>query len=260
MRPWVANTVLKLVALFLATVLWFVVSAPRRERMSERAFSVPLSLIALPPSMVITTPVPTNVSVRLRGRGADLRALSSQALEVTVEMSWAQPGDAVITLTPRAIAVPPEVEVVSLEPNKVQFRVEALRQRSLPIRAFLVGQPPSGYFVGDPTLEPPRALVSGPESQLRKMREVATERIIMTGRTETFVQDVPVVSDSPHVRLVSPLTTQVTVPVIAEVGPALPSDAATDIDSVNNDTAATSPATTSQEATPEEEPRRRKKP
>jgi YbbR domain-containing protein len=258
-RPWVANTVLKLVALFLAIVLWFFVSAPRRERVSERAFSVPLSLIALPPSMVITTPVPTNVSVRLRGRGADLRALSSQALEVTVEMSWAQPGDAVITLTPRAIAVPPEVEVLSLEPNKVQFRVEALRQRSLPIRAFLVGQPPAGYFVGDPTVEPPRALVSGPESQLRKMREVATERIIMTGRTETFVQDVPLVSDSAHVRLVSPLTTQVTVPVIAEVGPSLPSTA-TDVITETVEADTPTPATTSQEAIPEEEPRRRKRP
>jgi YbbR domain-containing protein len=253
MRPWIANTILKLVALFLAIVLWFVVSAPRRERMSERAFSVPLSLIAIPRSVVITTPVPTNVSVRLRGRGADLRALSSQTLEVTVDMSWAQPGEAVITLTPRLIAIPPEVEVVSIDPNKVQFRVEALRQWSLPIRPFLVGQPPAGYFAGDPTLEPARALVSGPESQLHKMREVATERIIMTGRTETFVQDVPVVSDSPHVRLLSPLTTQVTVPVIAEVGPSMP-------DGTTQGTTVTSPATTSQETSTEEEPPTRKRP
>jgi hypothetical protein len=41
----------------------------------------------------------------------------------------------------------------------------------------------------------------------------------MTGRTETFVQNVPVVSDSPLVRVVLPVTTQVTVPVLAEVGP-----------------------------------------
>lgn len=259
MRPWVANTILKLVALFLAIVLWWVVSAPRREGMSERAFSVPLSLIAIPRTVVITTPVPTNVSVRLRGRNSDLRALSSQTLEVTREMSWAVPGEAVITLSPQSIAVPPDVEVVSIEPNKVKFRVEALRQWSLPIRPFLAGQPPAGYFVGDPTLEPARALVSGPESQLNKIREVATERIIMTGRTETFIQDVPVVSDSPHVRVVSPLTTQVTVPVIAEVGPTLPA-ATTDSSSTTADAAGTSPATTSQEASPEEEPRKREKP
>jgi hypothetical protein len=41
----------------------------------------------------------------------------------------------------------------------------------------------------------------------------------MTGRTGTFVQNVAVVSDSPLVRIISPLTTQVTVPLLAEVGP-----------------------------------------
>jgi len=48
----------------------------------------------------------------------------------------------------------------------------------------------------------------------------------MTGRTATFVQNVAVVSDSPLVRIISPLTTQVTVPVLAEVGPAQPTDTA----------------------------------
>jgi hypothetical protein len=41
----------------------------------------------------------------------------------------------------------------------------------------------------------------------------------MTGRTATFVQEVAIVSDSPLVRIVSPLTTQITVPVLAEIGP-----------------------------------------
>ena len=44
----------------------------------------------------------------------------------------------------------------------------------------------------------------------------------MTGRTGTFVQNVAVISDSPLVRVISPLTTQVTVPVLAEVGPEPP--------------------------------------
>jgi hypothetical protein len=60
-----------------------------------------------------------------------------------------------------------------------------------------------------------------------KMAEVTTERIIMTGRTETFVQSVAVISDSPLVRVISPLTTQVTVPVLAEVGPVAPETTAT---------------------------------
>jgi hypothetical protein len=44
----------------------------------------------------------------------------------------------------------------------------------------------------------------------------------MTGRTATFVQNVAVVSDSPLVRVINPVMTQVTVPVLAEVGPVPP--------------------------------------
>jgi YbbR domain-containing protein len=218
---------LKLLSLFLAFVVWFIVSEPRRERVSERAFAAPLSLIGMPRDLVITTPVPDSVSVRVRGRSSELRSLSSQNLELTVDISWAQAGEATLTLRPQALNVPPDVEVVSVEPNKVRFHVEQLRQSAVRIRPFLVGELPVGYIAGDPTLVPDQALISGPASQVRNLTEVATERIIMTGRTDTFTQSVAVVSDSPLVRIVQPLTTQVTVPVGAEVGPAPPAAPAT---------------------------------
>lgn len=213
---------LKLVALFLACVVWFVVSAPRRERATERAFAAPLAIASLPRDLVITNQIPDTVSVRLRGRISDLRALSSQNLEVTVDTSRAQAGETTITLRPQAINVPPDVEVISIEPNKLRFHIEPLRQKVVRVRALLIGTPPSGYRVGDPTLVPDQALVSGPASQVKSLEEVATERIIMTGRTDTFTQSAAVVSDSPFVRIIEPLAVQVTVPVLAEVGPPVP--------------------------------------
>jgi YbbR domain-containing protein len=120
------------------------------------------------------------------------------------------------------MSVPPQIDVVAMEPTKLRFHVEALRQKVVPIRPFLIGQPPPGYTAGDPTLVPDRALISGPVSQVRNVTEVATERIIMTGRTETFLQNVTVVSDSSLIRIIEPLTTQVTVPVSPEIGPVAP--------------------------------------
>jgi len=215
----VGGLTLKLIALFLAFVLWFVVSAPRRERVSEKAFAAPVVFIGMPRDLVITTPVPDTVNVRMRGRVSELRSLSSANLEVTVDLGWATPGDATITLRPQAINAPPDVEVISIDPNKLRFRVEQLRQRVVPVRPFLVGNLPARYVAGEPTVQPESALISGPASQVRKINEVATERIIMTGRTDTFTQNAAVVSDSPLVHVVEPLSVQVTVPVLAEVGP-----------------------------------------
>lgn len=223
------NIGLKIVALLLACVLWFIVSAPRRERVRDRIVTAPLSVVALSSEFVITTDIPGSVALRIRGRQSDLRRLTPASLEVPVDMSWAQqPGEVEITLRPQAISVPPDIEVQSVDPNKIRFRIERLRQKTVPIRPFLVGDPPDGFLVGQATASPEGALVSGPESQIRNLDEVATERIIMTGRNGTFVQNVGVLSDSPLVRVISPLTTQVTVPVLAEVGPAAPEDLSTE--------------------------------
>jgi YbbR domain-containing protein len=216
------NLPLKFLSVFLAFTVWFVVSAPRREPVSERAFAAPVSIVRMPRDLTITTPVPDTVSVRLRGRVSNLRSLSSQNLEVTLDVSWLTPGDAVITLSPMAMSVPPQIDVVAMEPTKLRFHVEALRQKVVPIRPFLVGEPPPGYSAGDPALVPDHALISGPASQIRNVTEVATERIIMTGRTDTFVQTVAVVSDSSLIRIIEPLTTQATVPLNPEIGPVAP--------------------------------------
>ena len=230
----ISGLLLKVLSLFLAFVMWFVVSAPRRERVAERAFAAPLSLVGMRRDLVITTPVPDTVSVRLRGRTSEVRSLSSQNLEVTVDLGWAQqPGEVTMTLRPQAINVPPEIEVVSIDPTKIRFRVEQLRQRIVPIRPFLVGQPTAGFLAGEPTLVPDSALVSGPASLIQKISEVATERIIMTGRTGTFTQNVAPVSDSSLVRIVEPLSVQVTVPVTAEIGPTPPATETTTTDTTN---------------------------
>jgi YbbR domain-containing protein len=231
------NLGLKFVSLVLACILWWYVSAPRREEIRERIVTASLSLVDVPRGLVITTPdIASSVSVRVRGRKSDLRALASQSLEASAELSSiTKPGEVEITIRSQHINVPDEIEVVSISPSKIRFRVEQLRQSAVPIRPFLEGTPPGGYLVGQATAEPQLALVSGPVSQVVNLAEVTTERIIMTGRTGTFVQNVAVVSDSPLVRVISPLTTQVTVPVLAEVGPTLPVE-----DSATTDTAATS--------------------
>ncbi len=232
---------LKFAALLLACVVWFIVSGPRREQTRQRMVTASLSLVGLPTDLVITTDVRSSVAVRVKGRISDLRSLASQSLEASADLSLiSKAGVVVITLRPQNINVPEEIEVVDIVPNKVRFSIEKLGQRAVPIRPFLVGAPPGGYLIGEAVASPERALISGPMSQILKLSEVATERIIMTGRTATFVQNVPVVSDSPLVRVMRPLTTQVTVPVLAEVGPTQQ----TDTTLTTTDTTATAATTT----------------
>ena len=162
--PRMKNLGLKFVSLLLACILWWYVLAPRREQVRERIVTASLSLVGVPPSLVITTPdIASSVSVRVRGRKSDLRALASQSLEASADLSSInKPGEVEITIRAQHINVPEEIEVVSIEPNKVRFRVEQLRQRAVPIRPFLEGTVPAGFIVGQATAEPALALVPDP--------------------------------------------------------------------------------------------------
>jgi YbbR domain-containing protein len=234
------NLGLKFAALLLACVLWFIVSGPRREPQRSRVVTATLSLVGLPPDLIITTDVRSSIAVRVQGRVSALRSVASQSLEASADLSKITgPGEVEITLRPQNINVPEDIEVVNIVPNKVRFTIEKVGQSAVTIRPFLVGDPPDGYLVGQAVANPEQALIQGPMSQVLKLTEVATERIIMTGRTATFVQNVPVVSDSPLVKIVRPLTTQVTVPVLAEVGPAPETDTAGTTDTTATTTTAT---------------------
>lgn len=210
---------LKLFALLLAATIWIFVSAPRRERPFERSFELPLAVVGLPRDLIIVTPVPDSVNVRLRARLSTLRSLSSQSMEVTLDLSDARAGETTMLIRTQSITLPPEVEAVTVNPPRVSFRIEPRRQKVVPIRPFFVGQLPSGYQLGAVAIVPPDALVSGPASLVREITEVATDRIILSGRSGPFRMSASVVSDSPLVRVVEPVSAQVSVDVTPDVVP-----------------------------------------
>ncbi len=206
---------LKFFALMLSVVMWFVVADGRREGVSERVFVIPVALVRVPETLVIVDGVRETVSVRLRGPVSALRGLTSQNLETTLDLGSAQPGELKVSIGTNSVNVPPGVAVIGIEPSNLLFRLESRRQKLVPVRPFLVGQPPEGYSVEQQIAVPDRALISGPASLVRDVAEVATERIILTGRTAPFRASVSIVSDHPLIQIVEPADTQVFVTVSA---------------------------------------------
>src|SRR5260370_41129264 len=86
------NLGLKLLALAIALVVWFVFAAQRRERISERTYRIPLSLVNIPGQMVIASPLPPSVDVRARGPFTALSQLDPGKLEAVIALLDAAPG------------------------------------------------------------------------------------------------------------------------------------------------------------------------
>ena len=211
------GTGLRIVAIVAAVAIWFGVTSERREQTFERSYDVPIALVGVPRDVIVMEPVQESIGVRLRGPLKALRALSSQNLEIPIDMRDAKPGGLRALIRPQALNVPPNVEVVSLEPASLSFKIEARRNKNVAIRPFLIGQLPEGLAYSEETLrvDPPTALVSGPASAIRAIDAVFTDRIVLTGRSQSFRQTVGVVSDVPLVRVLEPQTAFVTVEIAA---------------------------------------------
>lgn len=220
LRSLLSNPGTKALALVIAMIYWILISAPRREKLLDRPYDVPLAFVGVPRDLIITSQLPDSVSVRLRGRLTQLRSLTSQNLQATVDLSnITTGGDVNVPILPQSINVPPDVDVVAINPPKLTIHLEPRRQKTVPIREFLVGQLPAGYSLGQVAVTPPNAIISGPESLVNNIGEVATERVILSGRTQDFDRTVGLVSDNPLVVISEPQAARVSVPVIPPPAP-----------------------------------------
>ena len=211
------NFVLKMLALGLSLGLWLIVTAQRREQLSEQAFRLPLIFTAMPESLIVTSSteeLPEAVNVRLRGPESRLEAFFARNRSVQLDLSDAQPGEFDEPVTANDIEVPNGVRIISIDPPRVTLNIERRQERQVPVRPFLAGDLPNGFLLGDTTVNPDRVRISGPESVVADISETATERIILSGRRTSFSQRVGLVVDHPQVQVVEPNNVVVTVVVV----------------------------------------------
>jgi YbbR domain-containing protein len=195
------NLGVKLLALAIALVVWWVFSAQRRERISERSYRIALSVVNVPAHTMIASPMPSAVDVRVRGPFTALRQLDPDKLETVVDLSDAPKGEKLYRLQPEDVNVPPEVEVVSISPAELRVLLDATAEKTLPVLANVTGKPATGWEVADIASEPRTATVYGPASALAKMTSVTTDPISIEQRTGNLSVAATVLADAPGVRV-----------------------------------------------------------
>lgn len=210
------NLGLKILALAIALLVWFALSGQRRERISERSYRIPLSLVNVPPQTMVASPLPGGVEVRVRGPFTALRQLQPERLEAVIDLLNGRPGERVHRFVPEDINVPPEVEVLAISPGEVRVVLDRIGERLLPIVPALSGETAPGSQVVDVTVDPRIARVVGPATTLEKMTGVSTEPISLANRSSTFSTTTTALPNVPGVRVREGQVVNVTI----RIGPA----------------------------------------
>lgn len=204
------NLGLKVLSICIAGLLWLVVGG---DRVVERAIRVPIAFENVPPGVEIVGDAPEAVVIRVRGASGTLGRLVPGDVSAVLDVRQARPGRRPFTLSSELVNVPAGIEVLQMSPSTVTIAFEATGVRLVPVRAAIEGEPARGMRIERITTEPETVEVSGPESSLRRLRQVDTEPVVVTGLTATRRETVALTLGDPALRLRATQPVRVTVSV-----------------------------------------------
>ncbi|MCB9641358.1 MAG: YbbR-like domain-containing protein [Myxococcales bacterium] len=181
------NLGLKIFAFFLSVVLFRYVKGEQ-----DRVSTVEVKLLyKLPKTLVMISEPVSMLKVTLRGPETKLRGVDSRPLSYTFQFKNASPGPTQYQLYVEQLRplFPPEVQVIRLTPSILDFSLDSVAKRTLPVRVQLQGKTPLGYELLPVKAFPVEVPVEGPESIVKRLRSVQTRPLELTGITQNAVRE-----------------------------------------------------------------------
>ena len=183
------NWLLKFISLAFAVVLWFFVMGESRMEVTHIA---PLEYINLPEGLMIASEVPTSVSIMISGPRALQVNLSPSDISLGVDLKGLSAGVTSFKRLEESLNIPTGLKITRISPSYVDVKLERVRDRDVPVRVILVGEPAPGFIIKSSKALPEKVTVSGAESELKGVSEVVTEGIDVTHVQESFSQIVAI--------------------------------------------------------------------
>jgi hypothetical protein len=205
-----ANLSLKLISLFIAIFLWFIMSGGSRSVMD---FRVPLQLIGLPEGLAIAGEYPDTIDIRVQGPDILLGRLTEAQINIIVDLSKVTIGEQLIPITPDLVRLPVGASAVKFSPSQIRLRVEKKIQGELPVVPSVVGNTPPGFSVRSVSVSPEKIKVEGAESEVLSLDQVLTAPVSVVGRKESFQEKISLMVPNPQVELVNKQLAEVMVEI-----------------------------------------------
>lgn len=177
-----------LLALVLAGALWVFVTDRENPDVTGRVpGTVPIEVVNVPQNQAVASLSQTFVVVRVRAPENVFDRLTAEDLRATLDLSG-------VTEQRTSVEVlieseEPRVEIVEVTPARIDVDLEDITSVIVPVRANVLSAPPRGFEVGEITIQPEEAVVTGPQSLIDRPLVVEAD-ISLTGITTNFEQTV----------------------------------------------------------------------
>ena len=198
------NLSLKILSIILAAFLWFFVSGKSK---TELALSVPVEFTSIPTDMTISTKVPTNIHIRVKGTKTLLRPLTAKPPSLSINLAKAVSGKNVIRLAQETFNdLPLGVDVVNLDPDTLTIYLDRFVKVTLPIKIKTKGVTPKGFQIREIKVTPPTATFRASEEYLKEHDMVFSEPIDVSQLRQSTNVNVSLLTPPDELKLFDPKT------------------------------------------------------
>ena len=199
----VRNWPLKLLAFFVAFVLWLIF-IPETKINAEKTLAVRLEVRNVPREMELVERPTETVDITVRAPNRILNEITPSNVFVRLDLQGATIYQKDFPLSRGMVILPPGAEVVGITPIQVSLKLELAREVQLEVFPVIVGNPAAGFRVGRVEVTPNHVLVRGPESKVRSRDRVTTTPVDVTGLSQSAVFEREMIMPKPELSLVSP--------------------------------------------------------
>ena len=172
---WFSRNVGNLIlAFFMAVVVWvaaIIAVDPNQESIYPRP--VPLELVGQDDSMLQLETIPGNVRITLNAPRSIWTQLTEdpELIRAWIDLSGLGKGEHVVQVKTQVQISP--AEVISVDPAEVTVLLEPSKTSEFEVSLSVTGDPSLGYSLGVPSVDPPQVAVSGPESLVDQVVQIA---------------------------------------------------------------------------------------
>lgn len=182
------NWPLKLGAIGLATLMYGGLALSQNTQTYPG--NVPVRVVNQPPDtvMLVAAPAPVTSIRYFAPSGVPVAASSFVA---TVDLEGVVPKDGLVSAPIQVTAVDGRIRVLGYDPAISSIPLEPLKRKEVDVQVEH-GVVPEGLTIGKTTVDPARAVVSGPESVMARVVAVRADVLIQTSGID-IDQDVPLI-------------------------------------------------------------------
>ncbi|HLM00601.1 MAG TPA: CdaR family protein, partial [Pyrinomonadaceae bacterium] len=178
----------KLIALGITAALWLGVTGLQKPT-SRRLNSVPL-VLNFSSEMESTNSPLKEVDIVVTGDKTKISRLRSEDLVVSIDLTDVTAGERTIQLTPENINVdlPSGLKSDEIQPGKIAVKLERVEEREIAVKPETEGAVADGYEIYAQTVLPARVRVRGPESFVKSLDSISTEKITLDNHNQDFTK------------------------------------------------------------------------